>query len=136
MQGVLLLNILNVRSSYTNELELPLGGGEVPDTLQWWIAPGNVWRIRTYALDHDIHTHHIGAAAEEFAATATENTRKHFGDVLGAEYTVVLPDCTDPVTVVAAFQRIGLPPNLEVSSGRFAFWTPDTVRYATKSTPR
>jgi hypothetical protein len=42
MQGTLVLAVLNLNGSYSQEIEEPLGSAsDVPDTLQWWITgPG------------------------------------------------------------------------------------------------
>jgi hypothetical protein len=61
MKGTLLLTILNIQSSCARDLEETVVDAScVPDTLQWWIGSEEAWRIRTYALDHDIHTYSIG----------------------------------------------------------------------------
>jgi len=141
MQGTLLVAILTVRSSYLNSLELPLAGAdEVPDTLQWWIAGLGTWRIKTFAIDHDIHTHRVDTRRvegneQELLALARENNRKHYGDVIKAEYSLNFADCCNRAEVNAEFQRAGLEAHLEVADERFAFWKPDEARYSTKSNP-
>ena len=136
MQGTLVLAILAVRSSYAEQIEMPLGdGAEAPDTLQWWISPTGSWRIRTYAMDHDIHTHQVDGNSDDLVVLATEGNRKHFGDVLAAEHVVQFADCNDPSEAQAKLQAVGLEPRLEIVAGRFAFWKPDDLRYSTKSTP-
>ena len=54
-KGTLIIGVLTVESSYAQNSERPSRG--VPDTVQFWIDPGGAWRIRTYAIDHDIHPH-------------------------------------------------------------------------------
>jgi hypothetical protein len=137
MQGTLLLAILTVRSSYAGNTELPLTSDvDVPDTLQWWVAETGTWRIRTYAIDHNIHTHQVDGKPDDLLALARQNNRKHYGDVLKAEYSIKFADCHDQVEVRGEFERVGIDPRLEVAAGQFAFWKPDDARYSTKSEPK
>jgi len=137
MQGTLLLAILNVRSSYIDSMELPLATADlVPDTLQWWIGPATAWRIRTYAIDHDIHLHEVAGDREEIIAIAKENNRKHYAEIIEAEHSLTFVNCQDQAEVDMECRRIGIASLLEVSVGRFAFWKPDDARYTTKSAPR
>ncbi len=60
MRGILLPAVLTVKSSYSREIETALeNADDVPDTLQGWFGNGGSWRIRTYALDHDIHAYQV-----------------------------------------------------------------------------
>ena len=137
MQGTLLLAILTTKSSYVQVTEENVNGpSDIPDTLQWWIAPYSVWRIRTYALDHDIHTHEITGITSDVLKLAYTNNQKHYGEITAAQHELNFADCTDQEEVRADFARIGLAPRLEVAAGRFAFWKPDDARYFTQSTPK
>src|SRR5216684_2122170 len=55
---ILVLALLTVESSYTQNIERP--ASKTPDTLQFWIAPDGTWRIKTYAIDEDVHIHRLG----------------------------------------------------------------------------
>jgi hypothetical protein len=137
MQGTLLLTILKIRSSYIDAIELPLATPNlVPDTLQWWVGPATAWRIRTYAIDHDIHVHEVAGHRGDIIALAKESNRKHYADIIEAEHLLTFVNCQDQAEVEAECRRIGIAPRLEVSVGRFAFWKPDDARYSTKSAPR
>jgi hypothetical protein len=137
MCGTLVLAVLNVKSSYLREVEEPLDNADdVPDTLQWWIGEDVVWRIKTFALDHDIHTYSIGQGGPDFVALAQANNLKHYGDVIASQHVIEFQDCTDPKEVRRAFKRVGLVSRLEVAEGRFAFWKPDKVKYRTQSQPK
>src|SRR5262249_10196036 len=128
MHGTLVLTILTVRSSYLQEVEQALlDDAGAPDTIQWWIAPTGSWRIRTYAIDHDIHTHSIGNA-DGFIELALTNARKHYGDVIRSQHVIELTDCLDKEATTAAFHTAGLEPRVEMATGRFAFWKPDEGR--------
>jgi hypothetical protein len=136
MQGTLVLGILTIRSSYARQIELPLGAdAQVPDTLQWWITATGSWRIRTYAIDHDIHTHQVDGNRDDVLALAFEGNRKHYGDVLAAEHLVQFTDCQSSSEVRDKLRAIGLEPGLEVAAGRFAFWKPDDAKYSSKTSP-
>lgn len=135
MRGTLLLAILSTKSSYIQELEEPVdGSSDVPDTLQWWITPDVTWRIRTYAIDHDIHTHQIDGLTDAIRL-ARANNEKNYSDIIVAQHQFDFADCTDKSETDAALSKAGLEPRLEVATGRFAFWKPDDAKYRTQSTP-
>jgi hypothetical protein len=137
MQGTLILAVLDVKSSFIEEVEKPLeNADDVPDTLQWWLAPGNAWRIKTFALDHDIHVYSVGAGTDGLIELAQSNNRKHYGDVITCEHVLRFLDCMNANDVQQVFKRVGLPPRLEVAEGRFAFWKPDEAKYRTQSQPK
>ena len=135
MRGTLLMAILTTKSSYIQEIEEPVDGpSDVPDTLQWWIAPEVTWRIRTYALDHDIHTHEIRGLADALRV-ARANNEKNYGDVIFVQHQFDFADCTDKSETDAALAAAGLEQRLEIAADRFAFWKPDDARYRTQSAP-
>lgn len=136
MDGTLLLAILSIRSSYARNIEETLGEGDVPDTLQWWISPLASWRIRTYAIDHDIHTHTLSGPHSNLLELARAQTLKHYGDIIIAQHEIEFADCTDQELVESALRKAGLTPHLEVAPGRFAFWKPDDARYHSQSVPK
>jgi hypothetical protein len=57
----LVLAILTTESSYAQNVER--AATAVPDTIQFWLTPEKQWRIRTYAIDHDIHVYGVGPRA-------------------------------------------------------------------------
>ena len=135
MRGTLILTVLRIQSSYSRNVEEPLeDGAGVPDTLQWWISPDAAWRIKTYALDHDIHTHSV-AIRPDLIELAKANNRKHYEGLIEAEHTLSFSDCTDSTEVMALCSAAGLDARIEVAAGRFAFWKPDDARYWSQSTP-
>jgi hypothetical protein len=135
MRGILVLAVLSIRSSYSREIEDAVEGDEIPDTLQWWFGHDSCWRVRTYALDHDIHAHKIGNSPQTTIELAETNNLKNYGDVIKVQHVVHFADCTDPSELKAAFGRIGLRPRIEIDSNGFAFWKPDDAMYWTKSVP-
>ena len=48
MRGILVLAVLTVKSSYSQNVELSVAGADdVPDTVQWW-----AWRTRLLEITH------------------------------------------------------------------------------------
>jgi hypothetical protein len=136
MQGILFLAILSVRTSYTRDTEEPAQENQPADTVQWWISPAGTWRIRTYALDHDIHTHSIADTCD-LLELARDTTLKHYSDVLRQQHEIVLNDTTDHAATSSEFRAAGLDPTgVEIAPDRFLFWRPDDARYRSQSTPR
>jgi hypothetical protein len=125
-RGTLVLGILTIESSYAQNTERPSRGA--PDTLQFWIGQGSVWRIRTYATDHDIHPHNLGDLGRmkdrpiEFAR---EHIRKHYGDVLASIVVLEFADVGDTGAVRRVLAQHKLKGSLEVARSGFAFWNPD-----------
>jgi len=136
VKGTLVLAILKVTSSYARNIERPVeGADDVPDTLQWWIGE-QTWRIRTYGLDHDIHSHSIARTGSEVLDVALQNNAKHYASVTKVQHVLEFADCNDPVEVAKVFGDAGLPARLEVAAGRFAFWKPDNLKYRSHTAPR
>src|SRR5262245_22210439 len=89
----LILAILTVESSYLQEVERPAKA--VPDTVQFWFAQDSQWRIKTFAIDHDIHIHRLGAANNATRLTtefAQNNIKKTYGDVAASVLVLEFPD--------------------------------------------
>jgi hypothetical protein len=106
------------------------------DTLQFWIGPDKVWRIRTYATDHDIHAHNLGDLGNRPTEFAREHIKKHYGDVLASTVVLEFPDLTDTNAVRRVLTQHKLKGSLEVTKMGFAFWNPDDGPYESKTRPR
>jgi hypothetical protein len=120
----LLVSRLTVRSSYVRDVELP--AGDLFDTIQYYVPDNgpSVFRVRTFAVDHDIHVHRFGSAGWTIAGL-----RAH---IRGRVDLVPLPHL-DTRDLVAAGIRTGA---LEVAADLgFAFWNPDGGRYRTRAEP-
>ncbi len=135
MRGILLLSILNIKSSYAEDIEEPVGEGDVPDTVQWWFTARECWRVRTFALDHDIHTHSVASGGHGMLPLARANNVKHYGDSIVAEHVVQIDDTEDADEVRRVLEAAGLEPRLAIERGRFVFWKPDDELYVTQTTP-
>lgn len=133
MQILLVLFILSVESSYVQNTERP--SEAQTDTIQFLLVNGIAWRIKTYAIDHDVHVWSIGTLeVGEFERLAESNTMKHYSDVVRRK--VVVHGNASLESLLSEFQVQGLAPNIEISpEGEFAFWVPESNVYSTKSTP-
>jgi hypothetical protein len=131
-QRTLIFAILKVRSSYVQNKQEPVNGG-VPDTVQWWIGEKGTWRIKTFAIDHDIHVNHMDGGTD---STATENIRKFYGDIIESLHELRFSDFNDPAVVNEVFHNAGIEPHLEIAPQGFAFWNPDKGKYRTQSQPK
>jgi hypothetical protein len=136
MRGILLLAILSVKSSYSRAIESALeGANDVPDTLQWWFGQGGCWRVRTYALDHDIHVFQVANSAQTTVELAKKNNHDHYSDITREQHQIHFLNCANRAETKAEFEKIGLAPRLEIND-QFAFWKPDDADYRTKSKPQ
>ena len=134
---ILLVALLSTESSYKNNLERP--ASTVADTVQFAMSEQSTWRIRTYAIDHDIHTHSIGTPlnGKTFGSVeAEQNIRKTYGDVLNAIYVLHLPvPFNDDVNKKLLIER-GLPGTIESGQDGLVFYNPDRSSYRSKTTPK
>lgn len=132
----LVLAILSVESSYAQNLERP--AVTVPDTVQFWLTPTVHWRVRTYAIDHDIHTYTIGSrsAGSRFTSDeASAQTTKHYGDIISFSSVLTFGDPNDKDEVQRVLSEHNLTGTLEVGESGIAFYNPDSGDYRTKSQP-
>jgi hypothetical protein len=133
--GTLVLTILKVKSSYLQGVEEPARRGDVPDTIQWWIGSGQIRRIATFALDHDLHVSSIGAVESDPVAFARKKNRDNYGEIIRAEHVLKFDDWTDASGVARVLKSASLPSRLKVEAGCFAFWKPDDAEYRVLSKP-
>ncbi|HSI14702.1 MAG TPA: hypothetical protein VK961_21800 [Chthoniobacter sp.] len=133
----LIIAILTIESSYLQEVERPARA--VPDTVQFWFTPDSQWRIKTFAIDHDIHVHRIGVGENGTRLTAEfaqENIKKTYGDVTATLLTVEFPDPTNQADVQRILKQHHLLGKLEAVSDGYYFFNPDSGDYRTKSKPK
>ncbi len=125
---------LNVASSYANDIAEDVGTG-TPDTMQWWIGSTESFRIRTYALDHDIHVHGMAAGGPDIVDLARGNAERTYADLITMQTLIVIDDPEDDEAIADAFRAAGLDANVEIAD-RFLFWLPDHGGvYRSKSEP-
>lgn len=133
MATILLVSELRIASSYAENREVD--AVDARDTVQFLLVGNDAWRVKTYALDLDVHVWRLGAMDRvQFEALAQSNTAKHYGDVL--ERTFMLEAADGVAGLSASLQRSGEPGALEVfPDGEAAFWVPAADLYETRSTP-
>jgi hypothetical protein len=77
MRGILVLAVLTIKSSYSQNVELAVSDADdVPDTIQWWLGVGGCWRLRTYAIDHDMHSYKIGNSSQTTLELAKQTIKR------------------------------------------------------------
>jgi hypothetical protein len=77
---ILIIAVLTIESSYLDEVERP--ATTVEDTVQFLFSRDSQWRIKTFAIDHDIHVHKLDTSETRLSVErAKENIRKTYGDV-------------------------------------------------------
>jgi hypothetical protein len=133
----LVLAILTTESSYAREEERP--ATTVPDTIQFWLAPDSQWRIRTYAVDHDIHVYTAGPRPDGSRLTAKEaadHIAKHYANITAKTVTLDIRDPGDKVEVRRVLAEKVLIGVLEVGKNGVAFYNPDKGEYRTRSKPK
>ena len=130
---ILVIAILSIESSYAKNVERP--AGKVPDTVQFCFAPDAQWRIRTYAIDQDIHIHDLPSKRLD-SGWAVSHVERQYGDVLARTVVLELRDPRDSAEVERELAKHKLTGKLEVTKEGFVFYTLDAATYRTKSTPR
>ena len=135
---VLIVALLTVESSYRQNIERPAHG--VPDTVQFWFAPDRQWRVKTFAVDHDIHRYQLTAPGDAKRLTverARENILHAYDDVLERIVVLEFRDPRNADDVAQTLRSAGFAGSLEMSKdGTFAFYNPDGGKYRTQSEPR
>ena len=134
---VLILTILSVESSYFQEVERP--ATKVPDTIQFWFTPDSQWRIRTYAIDHDIHLYTLGARPDGSRVTTDEaraHIVKHYREITASTIVLRFHDPNEPEEVRRVLAEHKLPGKLEVGKNGVTFYNPDGGEYRAKSKPQ
>jgi hypothetical protein len=131
------LALLTVESSYIRGIEQKTSG--IPDTVQFWLASDAQWRIKTFAIDHDIHVYRFGEASSARAITperAEANIRRSYGDVVDSIKIIHFAKPHDAEASARTLRENGLSGVLEMDAAGFAFYNPDGGRYATQSRPK
>lgn len=134
MNVTLVVFFPTVQSSYSKNTE-GAATDELFDTVQFFFeSRSGGWRIRTYAIDQDVHVWSLGKEVEDIVLLARTNTEKHYGDVLLEGY--VLRSKTGIEGLRAELEARGLSTHLEVSKSGFMFWAPEGTQYQSKSSPQ
>lgn len=136
MNTTLVIALLTTESSYATDTERD--AGDVPDSVQFWFSDKGTWRIRTFAIDHDIHIHSVGTPAEG-EAFLPEDAIAHFedsyGDILAKLVTVELDDPANEVETGKALAEYELDGIVQMAPSGFGFYNPDRGTYKTQTDP-
>lgn len=133
MKTVLVIFFLAVQSSYLENSEVE-ATNESFDTVQFYAADGNNWRVKTFALDQDVHIWKLGGDVPDLVALARMNTEKHYADVLTEGYIIETDAGLEGVRKELAER--GLSTDLEITASGAVFWVPGGSNYATRSSPK
>ncbi len=134
--GTLIIFIFSIESSYAQNIERPATVRF--DTLQWWIGGKNAWRIKTYAIDSDIHPYMIKTSdtRKELHKLAMENTKKHYGDVIRQVIEINVPKGATHAEVANLFIKNKLNDRFEWVEPGYLLWLPDETEYKSKTSPQ
>ena len=132
---MLVVGQLKTKGSYAKDLEYP--ADEAFDTCQFFFDEASFWRVRTFAVDHDIHVHAIDgdgdlAGKERFARDHLEQA---YGDVLARIITLDVSMATPALGLTSQLALHGLAGHVVQAPPGFAFWNPDDADYRTQSEP-
>jgi hypothetical protein len=133
METTLLVFVLSIQSSYLKNSELPAVEGRA-DTVQFLVLPAASWRIKTFAVDEDVHVYSLGPSRPDEVIVVTASTERTYGDVIAKRYVVTSK--TGIAGLKDELKRLGLDDSIEVSDQGFAFAVPKDSHYRTKSTPK
>ncbi|MET7400057.1 hypothetical protein ABZS66_41895 [Dactylosporangium sp. NPDC005572] len=131
----LLIAKLTVRSSYVLNSEQPADGRF--DTIQFYLPDEGaaVFRIRTFALDHDIHVQQLtppDGRIEDRVGMLRTHLDRTAGPVLAAVTLVSARDLSRQDLVAAGVVDGHL---YVATEPTFAFWNPDGGQYRTRAAP-
>lgn len=132
MKSILIVFFLTVQSQYTENTEAPATPQSF-DTVQFYAGGESSWRIKTFAVDQDVHIWSLGPYKADILELARTNTSKHYGDVLGNEVVIETEDGIEGLR--RELRARGLDDNLELPPSGAVFWAPRGTRYRTKSRP-
>ena len=134
---ILVIAILTTESSYKSEIEHT--ATIVADTIQYWFGAESPRRIRTYAIDHDIHIYSLGDREDGspfIPSEAEEHINKHYSDIIKNLYVIKFKDPNNATEVAQILESYNLSGLLEVAPAGFAFYNPDRAKYKTQSQPK
>lgn len=134
MKITLIICFLTIKSSYLENNEVPTD--DVGDTIQWVISDQNVWRIKTYSLDEDVHPHMLPAqdfSEAEWIDLAESSNAKNYGDVI--EKTLILISSSGPEGLSKQLSNNGIGGKMNVGPNGLMFWSPEGTSYRSKSQP-
>lgn len=133
MNGVLIIYILTVSSSYSKNKELP--ADKFYDVIEYWLTDSNAYRIKTYSKDLDIHVYQFEIDNLDVGLKlADKNTLDNYGEVIKKRVTLELNSNDTKEQLDSILKANGLEGRFEINE--FVFWNPDMREYRTKTEPK
>lgn len=132
LTSTLIICLLDTQSSHAGNEEIP-ATEHAFDTVQYYASERGVWRINTFAMDHDVHVWPLGESVADIVELATANTQKQYGDALRVCRVFQATGGIDGLRI--ALLRHGMSPHLEIDATGCVFWAPEGTRYFSKSNP-
>ncbi|KXI30847.1 hypothetical protein [Paraglaciecola hydrolytica] len=133
MEIVLIIFVLTIKGSYAENVEAPADGYNA-DTVQFFIESNQAWRIKTFAIDQDVHVYSLGIPNETIEEKVIASTERSYRDVLAKKYIIRSKAGIDGIKV--ELKKLNLSQDLEISNNGFAFWVPANTQYRTKTKPK
>ncbi len=133
MKGILIIYILSISSSYSDNIELP--ADKYFDVIEFWITDSSAYRIKTFSKDLDIHVHSFKVDNQkEGVKVAEQMTPNSYGDIIKKEIKIELNGNESEKQLKDILRDNGLNGDFEIKD--FVFWNPDSREYRTKSKPQ
>lgn len=134
MKGTLIIYILSITSSYSENIEL--SADKYFDVIEFWVSDTSAYRIKTFSKDTDIHVHSIGGDKNrvETIEIAEQTTLKNYGDIIAKTIKIELSGNESKEHLKKILTDNGIAGKFEISE--FVFWNPDGRKYSTKSEPK
>lgn len=130
--STLIICLLDVQSSHARNEELP-ATEHAFDTVQYYASESGVWRINTFAMDHDVRVWPLGESVADVVELATANTQQQYGNALRACRVFRASGGIEGLRI--ALVKHGMSPHLEIDDAGCVFWAPEGTHYSIKSNP-
>jgi len=132
MKGILIIYILSISSSYSDNVELP--ADKYFDVIEFWITDSSAYRIKTYSKDLDIHVHSFKVDNKnEGIIVAEQTTPNSYGDIIKKVIKIELIGNETDEQLEGILKENGLNGKFEIKD--FVFWNPDLREYRTLTKP-
>ncbi len=132
MKGVLIIYILSITSSYSDNVELP--DDNYFDVIEFWITDSSAYRVKTFSKDLDVHVHSFKVDSKsEGIKVAEQTTPNSYGDIIKRVVKIEFHGNETDEQLEEILKEKGLNGKFEIKD--FVFWNPDLREYRTKSKP-
>lgn len=136
METTIILAPLLTKGSYKEQRDIPLDNLEDNfDTIQWFINDEIVLRIRTFALDYDIHIYKLRKPSLDFVEFAIQDNHKTYGDIIHKQHAHILDGLPTIDKGNSLLRWIDLPGKFLPLFESYIYWSPNGEDYHTQSNP-